>query len=124
MTGISYPLTGLLLLAAVLTACMSQSANSPLLSAEPAEGARLERAPRTLRLYYRALPDVDASSLSLHGPRGEQTLRGLHTMAADDLMVEILDPLAPGEYEVRWSTRLEGESERHTGAYQFFVLAP
>lgn len=124
MTANSYPIAGLLILVAALTGCMSQSASSPLLAAEPSEGARLERPPRTLRLYYRALPDVDASSLSLHGPRGEQNLRGLHTMAADDLMVEIMDPLVPGEYEVRWATRLEGESDLHSGAYRFIVLTP
>lgn len=74
-----------------LAACQSAPSPSPLLSAEPGIGASLTRAPRTLRLFYSALPDVSKSNLRLVGPSGELALRGLHTMAADDLMIEILD---------------------------------
>jgi len=102
-----------------LTACVSGSASSPLLYAEPDVNAELTRAPRTLRLFFEALPDVDQSSLSLIGSQGELNLRGLHTMAADDLMIEILDPVTPGEYTVRWRTVLAGDSAVHEGSYQF-----
>ncbi|MEX2469686.1 MAG: hypothetical protein WD396_08025, partial [Pseudohongiellaceae bacterium] len=76
--------------AGVLIACAAGEPYSPLNDAEPAIDATLERAPRTLRLYYDALPEVSRSSLRLLGPQGEYPLRGLHTMAADDLMAEIM----------------------------------
>ena len=79
----------------------------------------MTRAPRTLRLYYNALPDVSQSSLRLEGPGGNLALRGLHTMAADDLMIEIMDSVIPGTYTVYWSTVLVGEQTRHEGSFQF-----
>ena len=94
---------------------------SPLLSAEPAVDSVQTRVPRTLRLYYDALPDVGRSSLELHGPAGQYRLRGLHTMAADDLMIEILDPLTDGEYEVRWVTTVAGDPAVYEGSYRFSV---
>ena len=88
----------LALMVTFLVACASSQPDSPLLRAEPAADASLARAPRNLRLFYEALPDVSQSSLRLVGPGGEHALRGLHTMIADDLMIEILDPLeAPGD---------------------------
>lgn len=105
-----------------LTACMSSSTSTPLLSAEPAIDAELTRAPRTLRLFYSALPDVSRSSLRLEGPEGDLALRGLHTMAADDLMIEIMDPVQPGTYTVHWSTVVEGDPVQYEGSYQFSYM--
>ena len=106
-------------LVAFLTSCSSSSPYTPLLSAEPEIGAALTRAPRTLRLFYSALPDVSQSSLRLVGPNGEHALRGLHTMAADDLMIEILDPVAPGIYTVYWTTVIDNDPRHHEGSFQF-----
>lgn len=105
-----------------LANCSSNSDYTPLLSAEPAIGAELSRAPRTLRLFYNALPDVDKSSLKLVGPNGEHRLRGLHTMAADDLMIEILDPLSAGDYRVEWVTVVGDDPTVHRGDFGFTVL--
>lgn len=102
-----------------LVACASSRSASPLLRAEPAADASLTRAPRTLRLFYKALPDVSRSSLRLEGPSGDLALRGLHTMAADDLMIEIMDPVTPGTYTVHWSTMLEDDQAQYEGSYQF-----
>ena len=103
-----------------LFACASSQPDSPLLRAEPAADASLARAPRTLRLFYEALPDVSQSSLRLIGPGGEHALRGLYTMAADDLMIEILDPVeAPGNYTVHWTTVVANDSKTHEGSYSF-----
>ena len=98
------PLSAFLVINSTLAACGLAMSHSPILSSEPAEGAVLTRAPRTLRLYFEGLPDVDRSTLRLQGPNGEHRLRGLHTMSADDLMIEILDPLTPGDYTVEWTT--------------------
>ncbi len=43
-------------------------------------------------------------------------------MAADDLMIEILDPMIPGEYTVHWSTVVAGDANNYEGSYQFRLL--
>lgn len=104
-----------------LASCVSEPGYSPFLEAEPAPGAALTRAPRTLRLFFDSLPDVERSSLHLIGASGEHQLRGLHTMAADDLMIEIMDPVTPGTYTVRWSTAVGTDPAEYSGSYEFTV---
>ncbi len=119
--AVSHPLRTVLLTFALLTltACAGQAEYSPFLQAEPAPGEALTRAPRTLRLYFNALPDVERSSLRLIGASGEHQLRGLHTMAADDLMIEIMDAVTPGTYTVEWSTVVADDPEQYSGSYEF-----
>ena len=107
--------------ATFLNGCASSSSYTPFTGAEPAPNSDLTRAPRTLRLFYDALPVVDSSSLTLTGPNGEHKLRGLHTMGMDDLMIEILDPVTEGEYLVQWSTKVGDDSETYSGSYTFRV---
>ena len=111
----------LLVTTATLAACGSAIPHSPMLNSEPEAGAVLTRAPRTLRLYFEDLPDVDRSALRLVGPNGEHQLRGMHTMAADDLMIEILDPLAPGDYTVEWTTVIADDPTVYSGKFDFTV---
>lgn len=107
---------------ALIVGCASSDSYTPLINAEPDIGAVLERSPRTLRLFFKALPDVSRSNLTLLGPDGEYPLRGLHTMAADDLMIEITNPsVPPGDYTVRWSTVIEGDPNQYSGNYSFTV---
>ncbi len=105
----------------LLAGCATNSAYTPLLRAEPAIDSVQSRAPRTLRLYFDALPNVDVSNLVLRGPAGDYNLRGLHTMAADDLMIEILDPLTEGDYVVEWVTRVGEDPVLHQGSFGFKV---
>ncbi|MCH7817167.1 MAG: copper resistance protein CopC [Proteobacteria bacterium] len=114
-------LFGIVLLGLLLPTCTATSIYSPLLRAEPSVDAALTRAPRTLRLYYAALPDVDQSNVTLIGPTGEHQLRGLHTMASDDLMIEIMDPVTEGEYTVRWTTVIGDDPVVYEGSYNFTV---
>lgn len=120
-----YRATGLgIALAILLSACANSSLYTPLLNAEPDIGAVLNRPPRTLRLFFDALPDVSRSSLTLLGPDGEYPLRGMHTMAADDLMVEIENPSVPsGSYSVHWTTVVGDDPAEYSGSYQFTVQA-
>ena len=111
----------LLVITATLAACGSAIPHSPMLDSEPEAGAVLTRAPRTLRLYFEDLPDVDRSALRLMGPNSEHQLRGMHTMAADDLMIEILDPLAPGDYTVEWTTVIADDPTVYSGKFDFTV---
>ena len=107
----------------LLSGCAGNSADTPLLRAEPEIGGEFTRAPRTLRLYYDALPDVSRSKVSLTGPAGDYHLRGLHTMAADDLMIEIMEPLIAGEYTVYWTTVVGDDPSVHQGSFNFSVRA-
>ncbi len=109
-------------LTAMLAGCAGAGSYSPLLNAEPEMGSVLKRPPRTLRLFFDALPDVSRSSLTLRGPDGEYALIGLHTMAADDLMVEIENPSIPeGEYVVEWTTVVGDDPAEYSGSVQFSV---
>ena len=110
-----------LLLSSILFACVSERNYSPLLRAEPERNSELTRAPRTLRLFYDALPDVAQSSLKLVGPSGEHELRGLHTMAADDLMIEIMDPVTTGDYSVEWRAVVGDDPTVYSGHFNFSV---
>ena len=110
------------LLCSQLIGCVTNGAYSPLLRAEPEIGSELTRAPRTLRLYFDALPNVSQSSLRLVGPNGEHQLRGLHTMADNDLMIEIMDPVTLGEYRLEWVTVVENDPSTYSGVFNFTVL--
>jgi len=109
------------ILSVLLAACAGGPAYTPIVNSEPAADSIQTRMPRTLRLYYDALPDVERSSLSLTGPEGEVELRGLHTMAADDLMIEIMEPLANGDYAVHWTTIVGDDPAEYTGEVRFQV---
>ena len=116
-------LVALFVLAASLVGCASSTDYSPFLRAEPAADSVLNRAPRNLRLFYEALPDVTNSSLTLTGPEGNYDLRGFHTMGSDDLMIEITDPSIPdGDYVVAWSAVVGEDSTVYDGSYQFSVV--
>jgi methionine-rich copper-binding protein CopC len=116
-------LVALFVLAASLVSCASSTDYSPFLRAEPAADSVLNRAPRNLRLFYEALPDVTNSSLTLTGPEGNYDLRGFHTMGSDDLMIEITNPSIPdGDYVVAWSAVVGEDSTVYDGSYQFSVV--
>ena len=110
------------LLCSQLIGCVTNGAYSPLLRAEPEIGSELNRAPRTLRLYFDSLPNVSQSSLRLVGPNGEHQLRSLHTMADNDLMIEIMEPVTIGEYQLEWVTVVENDPSTYSGVFNFTVL--
>lgn len=116
-------LLALLVMAASLIGCVGGGDSSPFLGAEPAVDSVQNRAPRNLRLYFSALPDVPRSSLSLSGPGGNYDLRGFHTMGADDLMIEITNPSIPdGDYVVSWTAVVGEDPTVHEGSYSFSVV--
>ena len=106
----------------VFSGCGLSESVSPLLASEPEENSITERVPRTIRLYFKSLPDVDQSNISLIGPSGDYTLRGLHTMGEDDLMVEIYKPmLVDGEYRVEWEAQFTDGRVGASGEYNFSI---
>tara|TARA_R110002073_G_scaffold270094_1_gene433372 strand:- start:726 stop:1112 length:387 start_codon:yes stop_codon:yes gene_type:complete len=117
-------LFGLFFIVASLAGCAASTDSSPFLRAEPAADSVLNRAPRNLRLFFSALPDVPSSSLSLSGPGGNYDLRGFHTMGADDLMIEITNPSIPdGDYVVTWSAVVGEDPTVYEGSYGFTVVS-
>lgn len=116
-------LVAIFTLAVFQSACTTAGSDGAFISAEPEQGAVLSTAPRQLRLYYVELPDVPSSSVILEGPNGEVNLRGLHTMGANDLMMEIFDEVPNGSYTVKWSTVLGDDPTQHQGQYEFTVQA-
>ncbi|MFM1895548.1 MAG: hypothetical protein RLZZ385_622 [Pseudomonadota bacterium] len=124
--SLSKPVMAITSLAAImlLSACGATQQQTPFIGAEPEVGAVLTRAPRTLRLYYQELPDVPRSSLMLLGPGGNSlNLRGMHTMGANDLMIEINDQVPNGEYTVQWKTFVGDDPTEYEGSYTFSVQA-
>ncbi len=111
----------LALLSLLFVACGREGGYSPVLDSEPAADSVQTRMPRILRLYFSALPDIERSSLRLVGPEGDVPLRGLHTMAADDLMIEIMEPLANGEYAIHWATVVADDPGEYSGVVNFSV---
>ncbi|MBT3531211.1 MAG: copper resistance protein CopC [Gammaproteobacteria bacterium] len=112
----------LVLICVVLSSCVGGTAHTPLLNSEPAADSTASREPRSLRLFFEALPDVPNSSVVLTGPAGEYQLRGMHSMGADDLMMEIYQPaLVSGDYTVTWSTIVEGDPSVYEGTFGFSV---
>lgn len=121
--GKLHSLLALFVLTASLAGCVSGDDYSPFLRAEPAADSVLSRAPRNLRLFYDALPDVPNSSLTLTGPDGNYDLRGFHSMGSDDLMIEITNPSIPdGNYVVDWSAVVGEDSTVYEGSYRFSVV--
>lgn len=112
----------LLLLAMIFIAgCTTGKTAGPFISAEPPVDSVQTRSPQTLRLYYEQLPDVPRSAVSLEGPSGMIETRGMHTMGANDLMMEINAQLMDGVYTVRWTAFLENDDTEYQGTYNFTV---
>jgi methionine-rich copper-binding protein CopC len=105
----------------VVAGCSGVSQPTPFIGAEPAAGNTESRLPRTLRLYFGQLPDVPRSSVTLTGPNGDLVLRGLHTMGANDLMMEIYDEVIDGQYTVQWQTYVGDDPTQYSGSYSFTV---
>ncbi len=77
------------------------------LHASQVRARRSPNVPRTLRICRQC-------ELTLTGPE-DYSLRGLHTMGADDLMVEIYQP-ALTNGPLKWQTRVEGDPATYTPA--------
>jgi len=105
----------------LLVSCTIANIDGPFISAEPEVGSVQTRAPQTLRLYFEQLPDVPSSTVLLQGPTGTLNIRGMHTMGANDLMMEINDQVVDGDYTVYWTTHIEDDPIEYQGEFSFTV---
>ncbi len=97
-----------------------------LIRSEPAAGTELQQTPRFLRLYFDRLPEVSASTVTLHRTDDPDTsipLPGMHNMGADDLMMSVGSELTPGTYVVRWNASYRNEVSPQSGEFEFVVAS-
>ena len=107
---------------------LTESADGPAFfeRAVPAPDARLTEAPRSLRLYFNITPLAEASNIRLYPmglPGQAVSLRGMHNMSQNDLMIMIDDDLPPGKYTVSWTATFAGGNQLND-SYHFEIIAP
>ena len=115
-----------LAVAAVLVATLPATAwaHGALRRSEPAEGAHLTVAPRSLRLTFTEAVELNFARLALSGPDGAVALGAL-TLAPDSatvLVAPITGPLAAGAYTVAW--QVAGEDGHPVRGQIRFMIAP
>jgi methionine-rich copper-binding protein CopC len=104
--------------------CPPASAAGQLVSSAPAAGARLLKAPETVRLTFdRPVLGGGANVVTVTGPDGKPW--GSGAMGVDDNVVTaVLSPQPPhGDYVVDYTIRL-GEPSPLTGQLRFTVAQP
>lgn len=77
-------------------------AHTKLEKSEPADGAVLTAAPKTVQLFFNEKPDMKVSKVEVTGPSGKVELGPAHSMAAKDIMAAFKGTLAAGKYTVSW----------------------
>lgn len=90
----------------------------------PADGAILEGSPPVIKGTFTQDMDPETSSLDLRNAAGDVLAEG--GVAADDsrrMVIEGVPELAPGEYEVRWTTLSTEDGEVERGTWSFTVTA-
>jgi copper resistance protein C len=93
-----------IVLAAVAALALSAwlQAHTKLEKSEPADGAVLAAAPKTVQLFFNEKPDMKVSKVEVTGPSGKVELGPAHSMAAKDIMAAFKGTLAAGKYTVSW----------------------
>lgn len=103
----------------LLVTCPPASAAGELISSSPAEGARVSKAPGSVRLTFdRPVRGGGANNVTVTGPDGQQWQDGV--MGVDENVMEIvLRPEGPaGDYAVDYTVSL-GEPAPLTGRFTF-----
>ena len=91
---------------------------------KPADGATLEGSPPVIEGIFTQDMDPETSSLDVRNAAGDVLAEG--GVAADDprrMVIEGVPELAPGEYEVRWTTLSTEDGEVERGTWSFTVTA-
>jgi len=114
-------LVGALLALAVLPGVVV--AHSELETSDPADGATLTTPPATITGDFTEVVDPARSSLELRGPDGTRIATG--GVPADGRATRMTIPglpdLAPGTYEVRWTTVTADDDGVERGIFAFTV---
>ena len=99
-------------------------AHAALVSATPGPGDTVEGSPE--RIVARFSQDLNPSrtQLDVRAASGERVARGGEPGATKRQFVLALPDLAPGDYEVRWTSFSSEDGELARGSYTFTVTAP
>lgn len=114
----------------LLAGAPSASAHAFLASSDPADGAVLTQAPRTLTLTFSEHVEVAATSVVLVSADGTRRPLGPVTVAAGDDTEEPatvsapLPPMTRGAYQVAWSTLSSDDLHATSGTFGFGVGVP
>ncbi len=110
-------------LVAALVAPSATIGHADLVSADPAQGARLEAPPSTITLTFAEALDATKSSFKVVNAEGTVVARGAVAAEAPATMTATGLALEPGAYAIRWTAGADdGHLER--GTTHFTVLAP
>lgn len=84
--------------------CAPAFAHASLVEAEPAKGARLERAPEEIRLSFSEPVEAEFSPVEVYDSGGERVDLDDARVASEDARVVIagLEDISEGAYEVQW----------------------
>jgi methionine-rich copper-binding protein CopC len=97
------------------------AAHAIVVESEPANGARLERAPPLVRVRFNSKIEARLSRLSLVGPdRRPVALTVAAGGERPDRLAAPLPPLGPGSYAIRWRV-LAADGHITEGAIRFTV---
>ena len=108
----------------ILFAAPAVLAHAELVAATPGPGDTVEGSPE--RIVARFSQDLDPSrtQLDVRAASGERVARGGDPGASKRQFVLALPELAPGDYEVRWTSFSSEDGELARGSYTFTVTAP
>lgn len=101
-------------------------AHAELETSSPAPGAVLATPPAEITGDFSQAVDPGRSSMELRGPDGAALARGGVPSGGPPTRMAIADlpALAPGEYEVRWTTVTADDDGVERGTFTFTVAAP
>ena len=91
-----------------------------LAGSTPEDGAVLDGAVRTVRVWFDQELQVSRSTLDIDGPGNRATIEGLHTMGENDLMGRVSGPMPDGEWTMTW-TAIGIDGEERSGNIMFTV---
>ncbi len=114
-----YPLALILLL---LLWPLAGAAHTHLDRSEPADGAALDSAPATVKLWFSSRIEPEFSRIEVVNADGAQVEKGKPTASSNkrELEIDLNEGLASGTYQVNWNV-VARDGHRQRGAFSFSV---
>ncbi|HXG25339.1 MAG TPA: copper resistance CopC family protein, partial [Candidatus Binatia bacterium] len=94
-------------------------AHAELVSAEPGPGDEVVGSPTQIVANFSQNLDMSRTAMEVRNAAGETVAEGPVRGEGQRQIVLALPELAPGEYEVRWTTFSAEDNELHRGRYSF-----
>ena len=123
MRRLSRPIRSLALLVLMLAWAAPAAAHAELESASPGPGDEVVTAPTVLVAVFSQDLDPSRSSLEVRDSAGNQVAEGGELGDGPRELRLALPELAPGVFEVRWTSYSAEDGELERGTYTFTVVA-